>query len=177
MSFRRLRLLIGVTVFLFQVGAASAGAPDACEEPCDEESAQAELPVAPDGEIDLTVQSQEAEQESAPRSAELTAPTETRLLPVRMRVPTPRGAIAVARGAMGYRVPLVVRQRVPAQILGGVYIPAHETYVVLQPGYWEALGTAEDPAVVSEPADAPQAPKGCWLRRLFRKWGRCDGGS
>ena len=177
MSFPRLWLVIGVTVFLFHVGTASAGAPDACVEPCDEESARAELPVAPEREIDLPVQPQEAEQESAPRSAELTAPTETRLLPVHMRVPTPRDSIAVARGAMGYRVPLVVRQRVPAQIRGGIYMPEHETYVVLQPGYWEAVGTAEDPAVVSEPAEAPEPAKGCWLRRLFRRLGRCDGGS
>ena len=87
--------------------------------------------------------------------------------------------VPVARGALGYRVPLVVRQRVPAQIRGGVYMPAHETYVVLQPGYWEAQGAAEDPApeAAGEPAEAPQAAKGCWLRRLFRKLGRCDGGS
>ena len=80
-------------------------------------------------------------------------------------------------GALGYRVPLVVRQPVPAQIRGGVYVPAHETYVVLRPGHWEAQGAAEDPAAVSEPAEAPQAAKGGWLRRLFRKLGRCDGGS
>ena len=177
MSFPGLSLVIALSVFLLQVGAAAAGAPDACEEPCDEESARAESPVVPDAEIDLTVQPQEAEQASAPGSAELTAPTETRLLPVHLQVPTPRGGIAVARGALGYRVPLVVRHRVPAQILGGVYMPEHETYVVLQPGYWEALGTAENPTVDGEAAETPQAPKGCWLRRLFRKWGRCDGGS
>ena len=177
MSFPRLWLVIGVTVFLLQVGTVSAGAPDACEEPCDEETARAELPVAPETEIELTVQPQEAEQASAPRSTELTAPTETRLLPFRMQVPVPRGGLAVARGASGYRVPLVVRQRVPAQIRGGVYIPAHETYVVLQPGYWEAVDAAEEPSVVSDTTEAPQAPKGCWLRRLFRRLGRCDGGT
>ena len=167
MSLSGLSLVTALTVLLLQVGAASAGAPVACEEPCDEESARA----------DLTVQPQEVEHAGAPRSAELTAPTETRLLPVHMRVPTPRGGIAAARGAIGYRVPLVVRQRVPAQIRGGVYIPAHETYVVLQPGYWEAVGAAKDPAVVSEPAEAPEPAKGCWLRWLFRNLGRCDGGS
>ena len=171
MSFPRLWLVIGVTVFLLQVGAASAGAPDACEEPCDEESARAESPVAHDAEIDLTVQPQEVEHAGAP------VPDGLSLLPVHMRVPTPRGGIAVARGAMGYRVPLVVRHQVPAQIRGGVYIPAHETYVVLQPGYWEAVDAAEEPSVVSDTTEAPQAPKGCWLRQLFRKLGRCDGGS
>ena len=177
MSLSGLSLVTALTVFLLQVGAVSAGAPDACEEPCDEESALAELPVAPERQIELTVQPQEAEQESAPRSAESTAPTKTRLLPVHMRVPTPRDSVAAARGALGYRVPLVVRQQVPAQIRGGVYMPEHETYVVLQPGYWEVVGTAEHPAVVSEPAEAPEPAKGCWLRRLFRKLGRCDGGS
>ena len=97
-------------------------------------------------------------------------PTGPHLPPVRMRVPA-------ARGALGYRVPLVVRQRVPAQIRGGVYMPAHETYVVLQPGHWEPEGAAEDPPAAGEPAEAPQAAKGGWLRRLFRKLGRCDGGS
>ena len=105
-------------------------------------------------------------------------PAGPRLQPARMRVPALRG-IPVARGALGYRVPLVVRQRVPAQIRGGVYMPAHETYVVLQPGHWEAQGAAEDPApeAAGEPAEAPQTAKGGWLRRLFRKLGRCDGGS
>ena len=171
MSFPRLWLLIGVTVFLLQVGTASGGAPDACEEPCNEESARAELSVGPETEIDLPVQQQEAEHAGSP------VPDGLSLLPVHMRVPSPRDSIAVARGAMGYRVPLVVRQRVPAQIRGGVYIPAHETYVVLQPGYWEAVGTAEDPAVVSGPAEALEPVKGCWLRRLFRRLGRWDGGS
>ena len=98
------------------------------------------------------------------------------LLPVHLHVPAPRDGIAVTRGALGYRVPLVVRQRVPARIIGGVYVPAQETYVVLQPGHWEALGEAEEPAV-SEPIRTAPAPRGCWLRRLFRKLGRCDGGS
>jgi len=96
-----------------------------------------------------------------------------RLPPARIRVPAPQGAL-------GYRVPLVVRQQVPAQIRGGVYMPAHETYVVLRPGYWELQGAAEDPApaaAVSESIEASEAAKGCWLRRLFRKLGRCDGGS
>ena len=43
----------------------------------------------------------------------------------------------VARDGMGYRVPLVVRQLVPDQIRGGVYIPAHETYLVVKPGHWK----------------------------------------
>ena len=84
----------------------------------------------------------------------------------------------MARGSLGYRVPLVVRQRVPAQIRGGVFIPAHEAYVVLQPGYWEAEDADEDSATAGVPVESPQAARGCWLLRLFRKIGEnCDGGS
>ena len=103
---------------------------------------------------------------------------ESQLLPVRLRVPAPRGGTRVARGALGYRVPLVVRHRVPAQIRGGVFIPAHETYVVLQPGYWEPEDAGQDPPGVGVPAEAPEAAGGRWLRRLFGKPGRGgDGGS
>ena len=80
----------------------------------------------------------EVEQANVPESAEAAAPVEPQLLPFRLKVPEPRGGIPVTRRALGYRVPLVVKQRVPARIHGGVYVPAHETYVVLRPGYWEA---------------------------------------
>lgn len=146
MSVAGLPLLIGVAVVMLQVGTVPASTPGVCEAPCDEESGAAQLPV----------QAQEVEP-GAPESV----------------------ATEVERaGAMGYRVPLVVRQRVPAQIRGGVYMPAHETYVVPRPGHWEPQSAAEGPvaATVSEQTEAPQAAKGCWLRRLFRKLGRCDGG-
>jgi hypothetical protein len=35
-----------------------------------------------------------------------------------------------------YRLPVVTQMRVPTAIVGGVLIPAHQTYVVLQPGAW-----------------------------------------
>jgi hypothetical protein len=35
-----------------------------------------------------------------------------------------------------YRLPVVTRMTVPPTLVGGVVIPAHETYVVLQPGAW-----------------------------------------
>jgi hypothetical protein len=35
-----------------------------------------------------------------------------------------------------YRLPVVTRMMVPTTLVGGVVIPAHETYVVLQPGAW-----------------------------------------
>ena len=44
------------------------------------------------------------------------------------------------RGVMGYRLPLVSRQEVPAQVVSGVLIPAHTTYVILKPGHWELIG-------------------------------------
>ena len=36
------------------------------------------------------------------------------------------------RGVMGYRLPLVSRQEVPDQIVSGVLIPAHTTFVILK---------------------------------------------
>lgn len=48
------------------------------------------------------------------------------------------------RGVMGYRMPLVSRQEIPDQIVSGVLIPAHTTYVILQPGYWELVGLSPD---------------------------------
>lgn len=83
------------------------------------------------------------------------------------------------RGVMGYRLPLVSRQQVPAQVVSGVLIPAHTTYVILQPGYWELVGlspaevealraaaNADDPVAQSEPV-----ARGWNLLRLFRRSG------
>ena len=53
------------------------------------------------------------------------------------------------RGVMGYRLPLVSRQAVPDQVVSGVLIPAHTTYVILQPGYWELVGLSPDEVGVS----------------------------
>jgi hypothetical protein len=35
-----------------------------------------------------------------------------------------------------YRLPVVTSMTVPTAIVGGVLIPAHQTYVVLRPGAW-----------------------------------------
>ena len=83
------------------------------------------------------------------------------------------------RGVMGYRLPLVSRQQVPAQVVSGVLIPAHTTYVILRPGHWELVGlspaevealraaaSADDPVAQSEPAS-----RGWNLLRLFRRSG------
>jgi hypothetical protein len=39
-----------------------------------------------------------------------------------------------------YRLPMVTQRTVPTTLVGGVVIPAHETYVVLQPGAWVHAG-------------------------------------
>ena len=59
------------------------------------------------------------------------------------RLPPQRDSVLVPgtlRGVMGYRLPLVSRQELPDQVVSGVLIPAHTTYVILQPGHWELVG-------------------------------------
>ena len=59
---------------------------------------------------------------------------------------------ATLRGIMGYRMPLVSRQGVPDQVVSGVLIPAHTTFVILKPGHWELVGL--DPGEVERLRDA-----------------------
>ena len=81
------------------------------------------------------------------------------------------------RGVMGYRLPLVSRQEVPAQVVSGVLIPAHTTYVILKPGHWELVGLSpaeldalRAAAKDDEPVVQSQPPSRGWnLFRLFRK--------
>jgi hypothetical protein len=40
-----------------------------------------------------------------------------------------------------YRLPVVSQVTVPTTIVGGVLIPQHQTYVVLQPGAWRVVHT------------------------------------
>ena len=56
------------------------------------------------------------------------------------------------RGVMGYRLPLISRQELPDQVVSGVLIPAHTTYVILQPGYWELVGLSPDEATAMRAA-------------------------
>ena len=79
------------------------------------------------------------------------------------------------RGVMGYRLPLVSRQEVPDQVVAGVLIPAHTTFVVLRGGEWEMVDLkpeelerlrAEPPAV--RPERQPSR-RGWNPLRLFRK--------
>ena len=64
--------------------------------------------------------------------------------PAAVDQPGPVVVPGTLRGVMGYRMPLVSRQELPDQIVSGVLIPAHTTYVILQPGHWELVGLSPD---------------------------------
>ena len=94
--------------------------------------------------------------------------------------PEPVPVPGTLRGVMGYRLPLVSRQALPDQVVSGVLIPAHTTYVILQPGYWELVGLSPDEvellrdAAAKAKADKPAAQSEPVSRRwsplnLFRK--------
>jgi hypothetical protein len=55
-----------------------------------------------------------------------------------------------------YRLPVVTQIQVPDTIIGGVLIPRHTTYVVLQPGAWQMVNTE----VLRQPG-ALALPPGC----------------
>ena len=82
------------------------------------------------------------------------------------------------RGVMGYRLPLISRQEVPDQIVSGVLIPAHTTYVILKEGAWELVDvTPEELQVLMDAAarrkaaatEAEPVRKGWNPLRIFRK--------
>ena len=63
------------------------------------------------------------------------------------------------RGVMGYRLPLVSRQEVPDQIVSGVLIPAHTTFVILKAGWWELVDVApEELHLLMDAAAGREAP-------------------
>ena len=77
---------------------------------------------------------------------------------------------------MGYRLPLVSRQEVPDQVVSGVLIPAHTTYVILRPGEWELTGlSAAEIELLRKVAGKAAAgaddgePRGWRLFDLFRR--------
>ena len=76
---------------------------------------------------------------------------------------------------MGYRMPLVSRQELPIQVVSGVVIPAHHTYVILRPGHWELLMEGGEIVLPVEPVEAvleePEpTPGSSWtVLDLFRK--------
>ena len=83
------------------------------------------------------------------------------------------------RGVMGYRLPLISRQEVPDQIVSGVLIPAHTTFVILRGGEWELVGLSLDEvrrlkgtaeAAAAPPESEPQPVRRSWNPlRLFRR--------
>ena len=95
-------------------------------------------------------------------------------------VPQPVTVPGTLRGVLGYRMPLVSRQGVPDQVVSGVLIPAHTTFVIVKPGYWELVGL--EPGEVErlrEPVEAEAEPvrKGWNPFRLFRKRSASSGGN
>ena len=83
------------------------------------------------------------------------------------------------RGVMGYRLPLISRQEVPDQVVSGVLIPSHTTFVILRPGEWELVGLSaeeverlQDAAAEETPEAEPQPRRRGWNPlRLFRQGG------
>lgn len=74
--------------------------------------------------------------------------------------PLPEGVVVPysLRGVMGYRLPLVSRQEVPDQVVSGVLIPGHTTYVILRQGEWELTGlSAEEIEVLRQAAERAEA--------------------
>ena len=93
-----------------------------------------------------------AEAEAAPAG---NAPSGLPPRPVRAGVMVP----GTLRGVMGYRLPLVSRQEVPDQIVSGVFIPAHTTFVIVKPGAWELVDvTAEELLALREAAARKERP-------------------
>ena len=89
-----------------------------------------------------------------------------------LRRPEAVTAPHVPRGVMGYRMPLVSRQELPIQIVSGVVMPAHHSYVILRPGHWELLMEGGETVVSAEPVEEvveePQ-PAPWTLLDLFRR--------
>lgn len=90
--------------------------------------------------------------------------------PIVLRLPPPGNTAVVARGVLGYRLPLVAQQLMPSRVIGGLYIPSHRAYVVYREGQWQLTGErVEDvvrPRVVVREVDEPAPRVGLW-RRLF----------
>lgn len=97
--------------------------------------------------------------------------------PVRLRPPSAAYLRRIPRGTLGYRAPLVAKQRVGPMVVGGVYIPAHEAWVVLRDGHWQLVGdttpVAAEHALAAaesrgESRTRPAQRKGFWRRLLGR---------
>ena len=155
------------------------------------EGSEAALEATLDAELEAARRAEAAAVSGADVEGVDTAPgvlEGRRVLALRVVVPEAREGVRVLRGSLGYRVPLVVRQEVPDQIRGGVYIPGHTTYVIARQGHWrvEQLG-GDLMGMDVAPAEAGNAPVVeeekpryflPWLRqKLGRRERRDDGGT
>lgn len=59
-----------------------------------------------------------------------------------------------------YVGPVMQEVWVPAQVVGGMVIPAHRQWVVVRPGTWQVAGAPGHPASAKPQAPAPTQPAG-----------------
>ncbi|MBI4543128.1 MAG: hypothetical protein HY705_08870, partial [Gemmatimonadetes bacterium] len=56
--------------------------------------------------------------------------------------------------------PVMQEVWVPAQVVGGMVIPAHRQWVVVRPGTWQVPGAPGQPVAAKTRAPAPTQPAG-----------------
>ena len=71
---------------------------------------------------------------------------------------------------MGYRLPLVSRQEVPDQIVSGVLIPAHTTFVILKEGAWELVDVSPEEVQRLKDAEARREAPVAEVEPARRGW-------
>ena len=129
-----------------------------------------EVPAPPRGPLETPAHEPDRDAAAAQRPSALAAAGLAEL-----RRPEAVTAPYVPRGVMGYRMPLVSRQELPIQVVSGVVMPAHHTYVILRPGHWELLMEGGEIVLPVEPVEAvleePEpTPGSSWtVLDLFRK--------
>ena len=127
-----------------------------------------EVPAPPRGPLETPAHEPDRDAAAAERPSALGAVGLAEL-----RRPEAVTAPYVPRGVMGYRMPLVSRQELPIQVVSGVVIPAHHSYVILRPGHWELLMEGGEIVLPAEPVEAvieePPARRRWSLFDLFRK--------
>ena len=144
-----------------EVAAAATGSPSGAP-------VAPEVPAPPRGPLETPAHEPDRVVVAAQRTSVLAAAGLAEL-----RRPEAVTAPYVPRGVMGYRMPLVSRQELPIQVVSGVVMPAHHTYVILRPGHWELLMDGDETVVPAEPVEAvieePPARRRWSLFDLFRK--------
>ena len=144
-----------------EVAAASTGSPPGAP-------VAPEVPAPPRGPLETPAHEPDRDAAAAQRPSALAAAGLAEL-----RRPEAVTAPYVPRGVMGYRMPLVSRQELPIQVVSGVVMPAHHTYVILRPGHWELLMEGGEIVLPAEPVEAvieePPARRRWSLFDLFRK--------